>query len=192
MRADLRAALRVLRRSPLFAATAIATLAVGIGASSAIFSLVHAVLLQPLPFREPARLVRIWESNPGGGDDRAPASKASADDWRDRSQTLADIALFNVFTEPTVLGLGAVSLQAKQASVTPNIFELLGVQPVLGRAFGLVPERRGPLDGTELVVSHGFWQRVLGGEAAAIGRAVRIEGAPGSVIVAPPRHDRAP
>lgn len=183
MTADLRAALRALRRAPLFAATAIATLAAGIGASSAIFSLVHAVLLQPLPFREPARLVRIWESNPGAGDDRAPVSKANVDDWRDRSQTLADVGLFNVFTEPTVIGLGDVSLQAKRASVTPNIFDLLGVQPALGRAFGLVPARRGPLDGTEVVVSHGFWQRALGGDTAAIGRAVRIEGAPGSVIV---------
>lgn len=183
MRADFRAALRTLRGSPFFSATAIATLAVGIAASSGIFSLVHAVLLQPLPFREPARLIRIWESNPAEGDDRALASKNNVNDWRDRSKTLADIALFNASTEPTVLGFGEVSVQAKQASVTPNILDLLGVQPALGRGFGVVPERRGPLDGTEIVVSHGFWQRALGGDAAAVGRAVRIEGAPGSVVV---------
>jgi hypothetical protein len=86
MQADLRAALRTLRRSPLFAATAISTLAVGIGASSAIFSLVQAVLLQPLPFREPNRLIRLWESNPAGGHDRALASKANVEDWRERSK----------------------------------------------------------------------------------------------------------
>ena len=93
MQADLRAALRTLRRSPLFAATAISTLAVGIGASSAIFSLVQAVLLQPLPFREPNRLIRLWESNPARGHDRSLASKANVEDWRERSKTLSDVAL---------------------------------------------------------------------------------------------------
>lgn len=179
----MRATLRTLRRSPVFAATAIVTLALGIGASSAIFSLVHAVLLRPLPFPEPTRLIRIWESNPAKGDDRALVAKANASDWRDRSKALIDIALFNVSSEPTVVGLGDISVQARHASVTPNIFDVLGVQPALGRLFGAVPDRRGPLDGTELVVSHGFWQRALGGDSSAIGRAVRIEGAPGSVLV---------
>ncbi len=180
---DVRAALRTLRRSPLFGVTAVATLALGIGASSAIFSLVHAVLLRPLPFREPAQLVRIWEANPSKGDDRALVAKANADDWRNRSQSLTDIALFNVSTDPTVLGIGDASVQVTHANVTSNIFDVLGVQPALGRGFGTVPERRGPLDGTEIVVSHGFWLRALGGDASAIGRAIRVEGAPGSVVV---------
>ncbi len=180
---DVRAALLTLRRSPVFAATAIATLALGIGASSAIFSLVHAVLLRPLPFSEPTRLIRIWESNPAKGDNRALVAKANAADWRDRSKALTDIALFNVSTEPSVLGFGDVSVQVKHATVTPNIFDVLGVHPAIGRLFGAVPERRGPLDGTELVVSHGFWQRALGGDPSAIGRTVRIEGAAGSVLV---------
>lgn len=180
---DVRAALRTLRRSPVFATTAIATLALGIGASSAIFSLVHAVLLRPLPFPEPTRLIRIWESNPAKGDDRVLVAKANAAEWRHRSKALTDIALFNVSTEPTVLGFGDVSVQVKHATVTSNIFDVLGVQPAIGRLFGAVPERRGPLDGTELVVSHGFWQRALGGDPSAIGRTVRIEGAAGSVLV---------
>lgn len=180
---DARAAFRVLRRSPVFAATAIVTLALGIGASSAIFSLVHAVLLQPLPFREPERLIRIWEANPSRGDDLALVAKANADDWRSRSNSVTDIALFNVSSEPTVLGIGDASVQVTHANVTSNIFDVLGVQPALGRGFAAVPADRGPLDGTEIVVSHGFWLRALGGDASAIGRPIRVEGAAGSVLV---------
>ena len=174
---------RSLRRSPIFAATAIATLALGIGASSAIFSIVHAVLLRPLPFRDPGQLVRIWEANPAEGNERALVSAANFNDWRSRSRTFDDFALFNAFTDPTVLGVGDASIQAKQTVVTPNLFALLGVQPAVGRQFGVVPDRRGPLDGTEVILSHGLWQRAFGGDPGAIGRPVRIEGAPGSVVV---------
>ena len=183
MRADLLVASRSLRRSPIFSVTAIATLALGIGASSAIFSIVHAVLFRPLPFRDPGQLVRIWEANPAEGNERALVSAANFNDWRSRSRTFDDFALFNAFTDPTVLGAGDASIQAKQAAVTPNLFALLGVQPAVGRLFGVVPNRRGPLDGTEVILSHGLWQRAFGGDSGAIGRPVRIEGAPGSVVV---------
>lgn len=183
MWADLLVASRSLRRSPIFAATAIATLALGIGASSAIFSIVHAVLLRPLPFRDPGQLVRIWEANPPEGIERALVSAANFNDWRSRSRTFDDIALFSAFTDPTVLGVGDVSIQAKQTVVTTNFFALLGVQPAVGRQFGVPPDRRGPLDGTEVILSHGLWQRAFGGDSGAIGRPVRIEGTPGSVVV---------
>ncbi len=183
MWADLLVASRSLRRSPIFAATAIATLAFGIGASSAIFSIVHAVLLRPLPFRDPGQLVRIWEAKPAEGNERALVSAANFNDWRSRSRTFDDIALFNAFTDPTVLGVGDASIQAKQTVVTTNLFALLGVQPPVGRQFGVAPDRRGPLDGTEVILSHGLWQRAFGGDSGAIGRPVRIEGAPGSVVV---------
>lgn len=183
MWADLLVAFRSLRRSPVFAATAVATLALGIGASSAIFSIVHAVLLRPLPLRDPGRLVRLWEANPSEGNERALVSAANFKDWRARSRAFDDLALFNIFTEPTVLGLGDASIQAKQTVVTPNLFTLLGVAPAVGRQFGVVPERRGPLDGTEIILSHGLWQRAFGGDPAAISRPVRIEGASGSVVV---------
>jgi putative ABC transport system permease protein len=183
MWADLLVACRSLRRSPIFAVTAIATLAIGIGSSSAIFSIVHAVLLRPLPFRDPGRLVRIWEANPAASNGRALVSAANFSDWRARSHTLDDLALFNAFTEPTVLGVENASLQAKQAVVTPNLFAVLGIQPAVGRQFGVVPERSGPLDGTEVILSHALWQRAFGGDPAAIGRLVRIEGASGSVVV---------
>jgi putative ABC transport system permease protein len=183
MWADLLVASRSLRRSPIFAATAIVTLALGIGASSAIFSLVHAVLLQPLPFRDPGQLVRIWEANPGEGNERSLVSAANFIDWRARSRTFDDLSVFNAFTDPTVLGITDASIQAKQTVVTPNLFALLGVQPAIGRPFGVVPDWRGPLDGTEVILSHGLWQRAFGGDSGVIGRSVRIEGAAGSVVV---------
>jgi putative ABC transport system permease protein len=183
MWADLLVASRSLRRSPIFAATAIATLALGIGASSAIFSIVHAVLLRPLPFRDPGQLVRIWEANPAEGNERALVSAANFNDWRARSRTFDDFGLFDAFADPTVLGIADLSIQAKQTVATPNLFAILGVQPAVGRLFGVVPDRRGPLDGTEVILSHGLWQRAFGGDSGAIGRPVRIEGAPGSLVV---------
>lgn len=183
MWADILVASRSLRRSPIFAATAIVTLALGIGASSAIFSIVHAVLLRPLPFRDPTQLVRIWEANPVQGNERALVSAANFNDWRGRSRTFDDFGLFNAFADPTVLGIADASIQARQTVATPNLFGLLGVQPAVGRSFGAVVDRRGPLDGTEVILSHGLWQRAFGGDAGAIGRTVRIEGAAGSVVV---------
>lgn len=180
---DLLVAFRSLRRSPIFAATAIATLALGIGASSAIFSIVHAVLLRPLPFRDPGQLTRIWEANPAEGNERAPVSAANFNDWRARSTTFDDFSLFDAFTDPTVLGIADASLQAKQTVVTPNLFALLGVRPAVGRLFGVVPDKRGPLDGKEIILSYGLWQHAFAGDVGAIGRSVRIEGAPGSVVV---------
>lgn len=87
MWADLLVGCRSLRRSPIFAATAIATLAIGIGSSSAIFSIVHAVLPRALPFRDPDQLVRIWEAKPADGNERALISAANFNDWRSRSRT---------------------------------------------------------------------------------------------------------
>ncbi len=183
MWSDLLVASRSLRRWRIFAATAVVTLALAIGASTAIFSIVHAVLLQPLPFREPAQLVRIWEANHDEGNERALVSAANFNDWRTRSRTFDDLGLFSVSTDPTVLGIADASVQAKQTVVTPNLFALLGAQPAIGRSFGVVPDRRGPLDGTEVILSHGLWQRAFGGDAGAIGRTVRLEGAAGGVRV---------
>lgn len=180
---DMRHALRSLRRSPLFSATAVLTLALGIGGSTALFSIVNAVLLRPLPYQNPDRLVRIWESNPAEGNERALVSAANFNDWRSGSRTFDDLALFNVDAEPIVLGVGDASLQVRQAAVTPNLFGLLGIGPVIGRGFGTVPERRGPLDGSEIILSHALWQRAFGGDPTVIGRAVRVEGATGSLVV---------
>lgn len=180
---DLRLAWRSLRRSPVFAATAVLTLGIGIGGSTAIFSIVNAVLLRPLPFQDPARLVRIWESNPAEGKDRVEVAAANFDDWRQRSSTFDDFALYNDFADPVVLGVGDTSIQVRQTIVTPNLFALLGVPPAVGREFGALREKTGPLDGREVILSDELWRRAFGGDSAVIGRTVRIEGLTDSVVV---------
>ena len=180
---DLRLAWRVLWRSPGFAVTGILILALGMGASTALFSIVDAVLFRPLPFDNPERLVRIWESQPAEGKERFETSAANFVDWRQRSTTLDDLALFNVVVEPRVLGISDDSIQAKQAMVTPNFFALLGVRPEIGREFGSLSEKAGPLDGTEVILSHALWERSFAADPQIIGRVLRIEGVPGNVVV---------
>src|SRR5687767_2494812 len=115
MRQDLRAIYRAFSRSPVFAATAVFTLAIGIGASTAMFSIVNAVLLQPLPFREPDRLVQLWEANPSEGKTQFGVSVPNFGDWRARSRSFEDLALMMIDANPAVLGIGDVSVQARQA-----------------------------------------------------------------------------
>jgi predicted permease len=180
---DCRVGVRILRQRPLLAAVVIATLGMGIGASTAMFSLVDAVLLRPLPYREPERLARIWATKPSEGLDRHGVSGADAADWVARSRTIDDLALFETSTTPMVVGVGDASIQARDASVTPNFLALLGVSPILGRDFSGAPERSGPLDRREVIVSHALWLRAFGGEPSVIGRTIRLEGVPSGLVV---------
>ena len=180
---DGRHSLRLLTRSPLFSATAVLTLALGIGGSTALFSIVFAVLLRPLPYHNPDQLVRIWESSPTQGNERSPVSIGNFNDWRSRSRAFANFALFEVDSEPIVLGIGDASLQAREATVTPNLFGLLGIDPAIGRGFRNVRERHGSLDSREVILSHALWKKAFGGDPTAIGREVRVEGVAGTVIV---------
>lgn len=163
---DLLVATRLLRRSPMCAVTA--TLALGIGSSSAMFSIVHAVLLRPLPFRD-----RISWSAPGR---RIPPKVGSAHSCRPPISMTGELgharsttwACSTPLPEPTVLGVAGASLEAKQTAVTPDLFAVLGIQPAIGRPFGISRERRGPLDGTEVILSHGLWQRAFGAAASML------------------------
>src|ERR1700730_15446947 len=132
---DLRLAIRSLRQTPIFTATAILTLAIGIGGTTAIFSVVDAVLLRPLPFRDPARLVRIWESNPAERKEQVEVSADAFLDWQQRSHRFEQLALFSSGAELTLVGTPDGMIQVREASVTPNLFSLLGVAPALGREF---------------------------------------------------------
>ena len=185
---DLRLAWRSLRRAPTFAATAVLTLALGIGGSTAIFSVVNAVLWRPLPFHEPGQLVRLWESHPEDGRTRVGVAALNAGDWLARSTVVADIALFDVVSEPIVIGVGASAdgarapLQARQAIVTPNFFALLGVRPSAGRTF-TVAAAPGQIVAREVILSHEFWQRAFDADHAVVGRTVSLEGRAGGVVV---------
>jgi putative ABC transport system permease protein len=175
---DLRYALRILRRSPGFAASAILALALGIGANTAVFSVVYAVLLKPLPFEEPDRLVRLSEVDPAGVDS-ARVSIGTFVDWRARSRTLEAVA---VYTIPgggqTLWSLGDRLQVVRISAASPALFAVLRSRPVLGRTFH--PEDLhggGPsADRAKYVLSYDFWQRAFGGAASVIGQIVSVEG----------------
>jgi putative ABC transport system permease protein len=168
---DIRLALRQLIRRPGFAAIAIITLALGIGAPTAMFSVVHAVLLRPLPYPEPDRLVQfeINAQSPAGpvSFDALPAAEAL--DWAATSRTIAGLALFNdsALTLSTTDG----PFRLTGVSATPNLFAILGVTPLAGVTFA--PES---LDAHEVVLSHATWQRFFAGNTATIGSLITMDG----------------
>jgi putative ABC transport system permease protein len=176
---DLRLALRSFRRSPAFTTTAVLTLAVGIGGCAAIFSLVDAVLLRPLPYDEPDRLVRIWEANLNESDMRADVSPGTFVDWRARSRTFADIAIFSSSSEESsdigglVIGTPVGSLQVRTASISANLFSMLGVHPVLGRG---IEGHLAPAERLTVVIGYDLWRNAFAGDPDIVGKAISIEG----------------
>src|SRR5213075_3349553 len=127
---DLRFALRSLRRQPAFTAITVITLALGIGANTAIFSVINSVLLAPLPYREPHRLVMLWETRPGS--DRPLVSYRNFEDWRQRQRGFEDIGVYYPWASFTMTGRGDAE-RVDGALVSGNYLQLLGVRPALGR-----------------------------------------------------------
>jgi putative ABC transport system permease protein len=175
---DVRYGVRIMRRNPTFSAVAVLTLALGIGASAAVFSIVNAVLLRPLPFREPERLVCVWEARSPG--DRNVVNGWNVLDWRERTKTLAGIAAIQELPAMS-LGTGGGEVEPVRATlVTPEYFEVLGVPPALGRVFG--PDDAVQLRERIVVLSHALWQRRFGGDPGIVGRPVTIDGRTSEVI----------
>ena len=175
---DLRYGLRLLRRSPVFTFVAATSLALGIGANSAIFTLVDRVLLKTLPVREPDRLVLldgdswtnpVWEAIR----DRQDAFSAGALAWSDMRMDLSE---------------GGTTEFVEGTWVSGGFFDVLGVPPMLGRTFAPADDRRGGGEsGPVAVISHAFWQRRFGGDAAIIGRSLTVRGVPFTIVgVTPP------
>jgi putative ABC transport system permease protein len=176
---DLRYALRSLASNPGFAAAAVLTLALGIGANTAMFSVVHELLLRPLPYRDPARLVRIWETFQGRRNVVAPANYY---DWRARSRSFERMAAF-VPGAANLSGLGDASRIAI-AGVTHDFFDVLAVPPLVGRLFVESDDVEGAA--AVAVVGESFWRRELGQDPAAIGRPIVLDGRAYEVVgVAP-------
>jgi predicted permease len=164
---DLRFGLRSLRRAPGFAAAAILTLAIGIGANAAIFSVVEGIVLRPLPYERPHELVTLGTGS--GGEYLA---------LRERLRAIPQLALYSTQTHP--LDDGATVSRLEGAAVTPNLFPLLGASAALGRTF---TEEEGIFgNAAVLLLSHGLWQRQFGGSPDAIGGTVRIEGMPHTIV----------
>lgn len=175
MLTDVRHALRTLRLSPLFAMSAVLTLALGIGASTGVFAVVDAVLLRPLPYAEPDRLVRIWETNPAQGIERSEVSPGSFVDWRTRTGTLDRISVF--MAREWLISIDGVAEAVQGAEVSPSLFPMLGVAPVAGRTFRPEAEQAAPFgDEGEIVISHALWRRRFGGRIDALGQTISLEG----------------
>ena len=169
---DLRYALRVLRKNLPFTAVAVLSLALGIGANTAIFSAVYAALLKPLPFKDPGRLVFVRKKNPPRGWIRNPISPAEVLAWRNQSGVFEDIAAFSP-SSCVLTGVAEAEEDPCEIS-TSNLFPMLGVRPERGRTFS--PHEDEPEGARVAVLSHGLWRRRFGGEESAIGRTITING----------------
>ncbi len=175
---DITYAVRGLLRRPLFSAVAILTLALGIGANTAIFSVVNAVLLRPLPYPTPERLMMVWTYNPRQGFDKDVGTYPNFDDWRRESKSFEHLAAYTGGSY-TLTGAGEPA-QIRGAVATPGFFETLGIPAARGRIF---EAREGTAGGDRAVIlAHGLWQRRFGGDAAIIGKTVMLNGVSHEVI----------
>lgn len=191
---DVKYAARTLLRSPGFAVVATLTIALGIGANTAIFSVVRAVLLQPLPYEEPEELVLLWGEMRTRDVTHFPMSPPDFAALREGAEALDDLA--GVFTFSTSLTGDGDPVQVNAASSTTNFFDVLGIEPVIGRGFieedgvpqpqGANPGQAGALPGI-VVLSHSLWQQRYAGDPGVIGRTIEIGGGPSEIVgVMPP------
>jgi putative ABC transport system permease protein len=183
---DLRYAVRMLLKRPGFTAVAVLTLALGIGANTAIFSVVNAVLLRPLPYKEPARLVQFWETNPLKGWTEATVAPANFLDWQSRSESFDLMAAY--FGSQTrdagssnfyLTGAGEPE-RLQGLGVTGEFFSVLGVEPMYGRGFR--PEETWQGNDMVVVLSYGLWQRRFGGDPEIVGQTISLNGRNQTVI----------
>lgn len=162
---DVRYALRSLKRRPIFAATAVLTIAIGIGANTAVFTLVNGFMLSPLPYGNSDRLVALWAAKPSLGWSGMDINYADAWDWRDRATTLSDLAVFD--DEGFNLTGGERPELVAGVRVTPNFFSVLESQPALGRDF--FPEEIGEGRDGVVILTDGFWDRRFGRDPSVLG-----------------------
>ena len=182
---DLRYGARMLWSKPGFTFVAAVTLALGIGANTAIFSAVDALLLRPLPFPDPERLVVIWENDTQEGNSRNPVAPANFVDWRKQNEVCSQMGYFTQTGGLNLTGSGEPE-RITGVFVSQNLFSLLGAQPQIGRGF--IDEDLKERQGLVVLLSHGLWQRRFGGDPSVIGKSLTLDSAPYTVIgVMPPQ-----
>lgn len=182
---DVRYAWRVLRRTPMFTAAAVLTLAIGLAATTAIFSAVNALLIEPLPFRDASRLVFIWSDMTDAGYPRAPLSGPEVKDLRERG-TLFD-GVGAIWATTTTLTGENDPEQLRIGLVTTNFFNVLGADAAIGRTFGDQDEAPGP---SSILLSWPVFERRYGGDRSIVGRTIQVNGQPQMVIGVMPREFR--
>lgn len=188
---ELRYSLRVLARSPSFTLVAVVGLALGIGANSAIFTAMNAILLRPLPYKKSDQLILLWQVNRHTGDREIKVSAPDYIDWREQNSVFQDIAAFNA-NSGLGLNLSGAGHPARisATSVTGNLFSVLGVTPALGRSF--LPDEERPGSAPVCILSDDLWKRRLGSDSKIIGKAVTLNGEMWTVVGVMPAGFRFP
>jgi len=169
---DLRYGLRMLGKNPGFTAVAVLTLALGIGANAAIFSVLNAVVLRPLPYKDPERLAVLWTDNLRQNLHEERTSYPNFEDWKSQNDVFEDMAFCSSFTVNLTGGDEPERIVA--ARVTSNLFSMIGVSPIVGHTFTPEDEARG---NRVIVLSYGLWQRRFGSSREVLGKDLEIDGA---------------
>lgn len=177
---DLRYAVRSLARTPGLTLLVLLTLALGTGAATAIFSAVNEVMLRPLAFRDPGRLVMLWESNEERGWHQVHAAAANALDWRERVSAFEDVALVTETVNSVAAFAGSGAMPLTITRLSGNALSLLGAPIYLGRAFTFDESWAGPE--AVVVLGHRAWREKLGADSGIIGRTIRLDGVPHRVL----------
>jgi putative ABC transport system permease protein len=183
---QLRHAARSLSRRPVLTAVALTTLALGIGANTAIFSIINVVLLKPLPFQDPERLVMAWSTAPNQGLSEGFSSYADFKDWSEQSNTFNGLAAFWTFPNGDVNLTGGTEPQrVSVARITPGFFEVLGVPPLYGRTFQAEESIIG--NHRRAILSYGLWRDAFGSDTSLVGKSALVNGFPYTVVgIMPP------
>lgn len=181
---DLRYGVRMLRKYPGFALTVVVTLALGIGANTTIFSVVNAVLMEPLPYRDSNRLVRLWESNPSQNRLESAASVPNFQDWQTQQTVFEQLAASEVTTF-NLTGSGEPQ-RISAARITANLVPMLGVAPQLGRSF--TDDEAKPGGNRVTLLSYVLWQRQFAGDPSIVNKTIQLNGEPYTVVGVMPRE----
>jgi putative ABC transport system permease protein len=177
---DIRYGTRLLRRAPGFAAAAILTVALGIGATTAMFSVVYGVLLRPLPYGDAARLVNLWSTAPRRGLSRAGVAVANVADWKARNHVFEDIGILKPIANFNLTEPGGEPERLLAARLAANVLPLLRVSPLVGRGFAAGDDQAG--HDHVVLLSFGLWQRRFAGDPAIVGRSISLNGEPFTVV----------
>lgn len=178
LKQDFLLSLRTMRRNPTFAAVAIVVLALGLGTIFAVYTIVEAVLLRQLPYKEPDRLVKVWETFPPGRSWVSPANFRDWVAWNDQEKLFAGLAAFSL-EDVAVIGDGEPRL-VRGASVSPELITLLGGKPLLGRTFAA--NEADVAGGRVVLIGESYWRRELGGDSGVVGKVMTVAGAPHTVV----------
>jgi putative ABC transport system permease protein len=181
---DLRFAFRQLLKNPGFTSVAVLTLALGIGANTAVFSVVSHVLLRPLPFKEPERLVTVWERHSQRGYEANTVAAATFADWKQQNQVFEAMTAFAIDRGVNLTGDGEPE-RITAVPVSENLFRVLGVAPIHGRTFAA--EEETPGEDRVVILSHGLWQRRFGSDPQVLGKTIVLDGASHTVVGVMPR-----